>query len=64
MKNALSGLTFLVGLALITTPWVFHFTADRVALSTVVIGGLIVTLLGILLTVEASLTGHAARQGR
>jgi len=56
MHTILSVLTFLVGLALVVTPWLFHFTADHAALSDVVIGGLVVMLLGILLTVEAGLT--------
>jgi hypothetical protein len=58
MTTLLSVLTFLAGFALVITPWLFHFTTDHAAFSDVVIGGLVVMLLGILLTVEASLTGR------
>jgi uncharacterized protein involved in cysteine biosynthesis len=52
MRNVrvLSGLTILVGLLLAVTPWVFRFTSDWIALLDVAVGGLVVAMLGLIMT--------------
>lgn len=52
MARILSIITALVGLALIGTPWVLRFTADRTAVADVVVTGIVVAVLGIFTTVE------------
>jgi hypothetical protein len=48
-QRVLSWLIVLIGLVLIVTPWILSFATDRVAQLDAVIGGAIVTLLGIAL---------------
>jgi len=45
--------TVLVGLAFIATPWVFGLTATSLAATTIIAGGVIVTLLGLALARRA-----------
>ena len=45
--------TVLVGLAFIATPWVFGLTANSLAATTIIAGGVIVTLLGLALARRA-----------
>jgi hypothetical protein len=45
--------TVLVGLAFIATPWVFGLTANSLASTTIIAGGVIVTLLGLALARRA-----------
>jgi predicted benzoate:H+ symporter BenE len=52
MARILSVVTVLVGLALIGTPWLLRFTADRTAVADVVVTGIIVALLGMFTTVD------------
>jgi hypothetical protein len=52
MARILSIITVLVGLALIGTPWVLRFAADRTAVADVVVIGIVVALLGLFTTVE------------
>jgi hypothetical protein len=48
-QRVLSWLIVLIGLVLIVTPWLLRFATDRIAQLDVVVGGAIVTLLGIVL---------------
>jgi hypothetical protein len=52
MARILSVVTVLVGLALMGTPWVLRFTADRTAVADVVVTGILVAVLGIFTTVD------------
>jgi len=45
--------TVLVGLAFIATPWVFGLPANSLAATTIIAGGVIVTLLGLALARRA-----------
>jgi hypothetical protein len=58
MAKILSILTVLVGLGLAGTPWLLRFTADRVAAADVVVGGIIVTVLGIFTTAALLAGGY------
>lgn len=46
-------ITAVVGLAFIATPWVFGLTADSLAATTIIAGGVIMTLLGLALARRA-----------
>lgn len=48
-QRVLSWLIVLIGLVLIVTPWLLSFATDRIAQLDVVVGGAIVTLLGVAL---------------
>jgi hypothetical protein len=52
MARILSVVTVLVGLALMGTPWVLRFTADRTAVADVVVTGILVAVLGIFTTAD------------
>jgi hypothetical protein len=48
MTKTLAILTALVGIVLAATPWLLRFTGDRVALTDVLVGGIVVAVLGLL----------------
>jgi hypothetical protein len=60
MTKVLAIVTALVGVVLAVTPWVLRFTADRVARTDVLIGGLVVAILG-LLTYETLVSARTHR---
>jgi len=60
MTKILAILTALVGIILAVTPWVLRFSADRIALADVLIGGIVVAVLG-LLSYEALASGSSHR---
>jgi hypothetical protein len=60
MTEILAILTALVGIILAVTPWLLRFTADRVARTDVLIGGLVVAAPG-LLTYEPLVYARARR---
>jgi drug/metabolite transporter (DMT)-like permease len=60
MTKILAILTALVGIVLAVTPWLLHFTGDRVARTDVLIGGIVVAVLG-LLTYETLVSARTHR---
>ena len=56
--------TVLLGLGFIAAPWVQRIANNSVASTTIVAGGVIVTLLGLALARHAPRTGRAGRRLR